>query len=69
MWVGELLEHLFIIKEVEDGSFTYVFGTEAEVSMSGNVNNLSDAQALANRWHWLVNNVTPDRLSALIFKL
>ena len=68
-WAGEDDIYLFIIKKVEDDSYAYVFGTESDVMVSGVSADLSEAQAIANRWSWLVNNVTPDRVGALLFKL
>ena len=68
-WAGEAGEHLFLIKSLDDASFYYVFGTVDEVMITGEADELSHAQAIANRWAWLVNNVTPDQVVALLSKL
>jgi hypothetical protein len=68
-WAAELDEHMFLIKYVEEGEYVYVFGTLHEPVLSGHVVTLSEAQAIANRYVWLVNNVTGDNLEALINKL
>ena len=67
-WAGELGEYMFLIKAADD-RFIFVFGTLTDAMVSGNVETLSEAQALANRFHWLVNNVTPEQFDALISKL
>lgn len=68
-WAAESEDHVFLIKMVTDDDFVFVFGTLDSASVSGNTLTLSDAQAIANRYHWLVNNVTAERLDALVNKL
>ena len=75
-WAAEADDFIFLIKGLEmdtedlsDASFAYVFGTSESADVSGTVNSLSEAQAIANRYLWLVNNVTPERLDALIILL
>ena len=68
-WAGEQGEHLFIIKSLASDQYYYVFGTSEEVMVTGDAGTLSDAQAIANRWGWIVNNVTPERVGKLLFKM
>ena len=68
-WAGECQEHVFLIKELPDGGFYYVFGTSDDVLHTGGWLDLRNAQAIANRWTWIVNNLTPDQQARVIAKL
>ena len=67
-WASEVGDQLLLIKLVEE-AYVFVFGTTKEPLFSGSADTLSDAQAIANRYRWLVNNVTPERLDSLVNKL
>ena len=67
-WAAESADLVFLIKKTDD-KFVFVIGTLEEATVTGAVDTLSDAQAIANRYSWIVNNVTPDHLNALINKL
>ena len=60
-WAGESEQYLFLIKELPEGGFYYVFGTSEDVLHTGSSESLPSATAIANRWAWIVNNVTPDQ--------
>ena len=65
-WAAELDEHVFLIKELREGAFIFVFGTSVDAQLSGEAQTLSHAQALANRYLWIVNNCTPDQLPRMM---
>jgi len=69
-WALECNNYLALIKHLEDESgFAYVIGSLDEPVALGVADTLSDAQAKARRWCWLVNNVTIEQATALIYKL
>ncbi len=68
-WAAESEDHIFLIKMVTDDEYVFVFGTLDDAAVTGSSRSLTGAQAIANRYQWLVNNVTGDRLTALINKL
>lgn len=69
-WAMECDKWLTLIKQLEDGhGFAYVIGSLKDPIASGVTDSLTDAQAKAHRWCWLVNNVTQSRAEALISKL
>ncbi len=68
-WAAESDDYVFLIKMVTDTEYVFVFGTLDDAALTGGVDTLTSAQAIANRYLWLVNNVTGERLAALINKL
>ena len=68
-WAAESEDYIFLIKSVNDDEFVFVFGTLDDAAVTGSDSTLTGAQAIANRYLWLVNNVTPDQLESLINKL
>ncbi len=66
----ESLKRLGLIKKMEDGSYTCLVGTTAEMEWASNADNLSGAKALCIRYMILANNCTSaDRLKKLSYKL
>ena len=68
-WAAESTDHVFLIKQLRDDEYIFVIGTVTDAEISGHAESLSGAQAIANRYLWTVNNVTPDQFKALIDKL
>ena len=61
---------LALVKQLDDDhGFAYVIGSLKDPIASGVTDSLTDAQAKARRWCWLVNNVTLEEAQALIYKL
>ena len=65
-WAGESGDHLFLIKELDDGTFYYVIGTTNDVILTGGVDALTSAQAISNRFAWVVNNCTDDERARIL---
>jgi len=68
-WAAERSDHVFLIKLLREGQYIYVFGTSIDAQLSGESGSLSHAQALANRYLFIVNNCTPNQLDHMIDKL
>lgn len=69
-WALECDQWLALVKQLDDDhGFAYVIGSLKDPIASGVTDSLTDAQAKARRWCWLVNNVTLEEAQALIYKL
>ena len=61
---GDLL--LLVKYMAPNDQWVYIIGDESEVAHTGFSDSESDAKAKAIRYAWAVNNMTPERVAALI---